>query len=72
MCLAIPVKLTKIEGEIGWVEMGGVKRKVNLFLLSDVKVGDYVLLHAGFAISKVEEKEAEELLNLLSQMDANP
>ncbi len=72
MCLAIPVKLTKIEGEIGWVEMGGVKRKINLFLLSDVKVGDYVLLHAGFAISKVEEKEAEELLNLLSQMDANP
>lgn len=69
MCLAIPVKLTKIEGEVGWVEIGRVKRKVNLFLLPDAKVGDYVLLHAGFAISKVEEKEAKELLNLLSQME---
>lgn len=54
---------------MGWVEMGGVKRKVNLLLLPDAKVGDYLLLHAGFAISKIEEKEAQELLNLLSSME---
>jgi len=70
VCLAIPVKLTKVEGDTGWVEMGGARRKVNLLLLPDAKVGDYVLLHAGFAISKIEEKEAEELLNLLSSMES--
>lgn len=69
MCLAIPVKLTKIEGNIGWVEMGGVKRKINLILLPNAKVGDYVLLHAGFAINKIEEREAQELINLLSDME---
>jgi hydrogenase expression/formation protein HypC len=70
MCLAIPVKLTKIEGNEGLVEVGGVKRKVNLLLLPEARVGDYLLLHAGFAISKIEEKEAQELLNLLSMMES--
>ncbi|HDN85200.1 MAG TPA: HypC/HybG/HupF family hydrogenase formation chaperone [Candidatus Aerophobetes bacterium] len=65
MCLAIPVKLTSIEGNIGWVEIGGIKRKVSLVLLPDAQVGDYILIHAGFAISKVEEKEAQELFDLL-------
>lgn len=70
MCLAIPVKITSIEDEsTGWVEAGGVRRKVNLLLLPEAKVGDYVLIHAGFAISKVEEKEARELLELISDID---
>jgi len=66
MCLAIPFKLLSIEGNRGWVEIGATRREVNLILLPDAKVGDYVLVHAGFAISKVEEKEAEELLQILS------
>ncbi len=70
MCLAIPVKLVSVEDEsTGWVEVGGIKRKVSLLLLPDAKVGDYVLIHAGFAISKVEEKEAKELLDLISNLE---
>ncbi len=68
MCLAIPLKLTKKEEVKGWVEIGSIKRQINLVLLPEAKVGDYVLVHAGFAISKVEEKEAQELLELLSNM----
>ncbi|MEA1964650.1 MAG: HypC/HybG/HupF family hydrogenase formation chaperone [Candidatus Aerophobetes bacterium] len=66
MCLAIPVKLTSKEGIKGRVKIGSTEREVNLTLMPDARVGDYVLVHAGFAISKVEEKEAEELLELLS------
>lgn len=66
MCLAIPVKLISVEGNTGWVEIGGTRRKVSLVLLPEVKVGDYVLIHAGFAISKVEEKEVKELFALLN------
>ncbi|MCD6083393.1 HypC/HybG/HupF family hydrogenase formation chaperone [Candidatus Aerophobetes bacterium] len=66
MCLAIPLKLISKEGTKGWVEVGGAKREISLIILPEAKVGDYVLVHAGFAISKVEEKEAQELLELLS------
>ena len=69
MCLAIPVKITSIEGKMGRGELGGVKREVSLMLLDKVKVGDYVLLHAGFAISKINTKEAQELLQLLATME---
>ena len=66
MCLAIPVKLISVEKNIGWVEIGSTKRKVNLMLLPDARIGDYILIHAGFAISKVEEKEVKELFDLLN------
>jgi len=66
MCLAIPVKLTSVEENTGCVEIGNTKRKVNLMLLPDAKVGDYILIHAGFAISKVEEGEVKELFDLLN------
>jgi len=67
MCLAIPVKLVSKEGSKGWVEIGGTRREVSLAVLPEAKIGDYVLIHAGFAISKIEEREAEELLELLSR-----
>lgn len=69
MCLAIPLKIVSIKGKMGIGELGGVKRKVSLILLDKVKVGEYVLLHAGFAISKIETKEAEELLQLFREMN---
>jgi len=69
MCLAVPLKITSIKGKMGIGELGGVKRKVSLLLLDKVKIGDYVLLHAGFAISKIEAKEAEELLQLLREVN---
>ena len=68
MCLAVPLKIISIKGKMGIGELGGVKKKISLMLLDEVKVGDYVLLHAGFAINKLETKEAEELLQLLREI----
>lgn len=68
MCIAIPVKLIKKKGINGTVESGGVKINADLRLLDDVKVGDYIILHAGFAIQKLDEKDAKETLELLKQI----
>ncbi len=68
MCLAVPLKIISVKGKMGIGELGGVKKKISLMLLDKVKVGDYVLLHAGFAINKLETKEAEELLQLLREI----
>ena len=68
MCIAVPLKIISIKGKMGIGELGGVRRKISLMLLDKVKVGDYVLLHAGFAINKIETKEAEELLQLLREI----
>ncbi len=69
MCLGIPVKIIEIKDEeMAVAEAGGVKREISLQVLKDIKEGDYVLLHAGFAIQKIDEKEAEETLGLLREM----
>ena len=67
MCLAVPMKVIEIRGDMGDVEVGGVKREVGLMLLEDVRVGDWVIIHAGFAISKLDENQAEETLGLLKE-----
>jgi hydrogenase expression/formation protein HypC len=64
MCLAIPAKIMDLNGEKAHVDFGqGVLREVNVSLV-EAKVGDYVLVHAGYAIQLIEEKEAQETLNL--------
>jgi len=64
MCLAIPAKVMNIDGTKGNVDFGqGVLREVNVSLV-EAKVGDYVLVHAGYAITVIEEKEALETLSL--------
>ena len=71
MCLAIPGKIVEIvdpENQIAKVNVGGVKRNVNVGMLDNVIVGDYVLVHVGFAMSKVDEREAEETLRLLQEL----
>ncbi len=71
MCLAIPGKIVEIvdeENQIAKVEVGGVRRNVNTGLLDEVGVGDYVLIHVGFAMSKVDEREAEETLRMLREL----
>lgn len=68
MCLGIPVKIVKKSGTKGIGEISGVKREVDLRFLEDVKKGDYVILHAGFAIQKLDEKEAQETLSLLKEV----
>ena len=66
MCLGIPMKLVQIEGTVGTADLDGVARKVMLDLLPDAAVGDYVIVHAGYAIQSLDEKEAEETLALLA------
>ena len=68
MCLAIPSKIVDIKDTIAIVDVDGVKREASLMLLEDVKKGDYVIVHAGFAISKLDEKSAEETLKELREM----
>jgi hydrogenase expression/formation protein HypC len=73
MCLAIPGKIVEIvdvENRIAKVEVGGVRRNVNIGMLAenDTQVGDYVLIHVGFAMSKVDEHEAEETLRVLKEL----
>ena len=63
MCLAIPAKVLEVKGNIAKVDFGqGVAREVNIMLV-EAKVGDYVLVHAGYAIEKLDQKAAEESLN---------
>lgn len=68
MCLAIPMKVIKIDGEFGDAELGGIIRKVNLQLLPLAKIGDYIIVHAGFAIQRLDEEEAEKTLSILREM----
>jgi len=68
MCLAVPVIIQSIEGTQGTVELGGVKRTISLMLTPEASVGNYVLVHAGYAIGIVDEEEAKETLRLLEEM----
>ena len=68
MCLSVPAQVIKIDGLMADVSIGGALFKAGLHMVDDVKVGDYILLHAGFAIQKISEKEALETLNLLKEM----
>jgi len=65
MCLAFPGKVIKIEGSSGEVDFGGFTKRVNLMLLPEAQIGDFVLVHAGFAISKTTEEDALETLSAL-------
>ncbi|MCK4923487.1 MAG: HypC/HybG/HupF family hydrogenase formation chaperone [Spirochaetes bacterium] len=67
MCLAVPGKILSIDGVASVVNMSGVKVNVGLQLVPEAKVGDYVLLHAGFAIQVIEEDEALETAELLAE-----
>ena len=68
MCLAIPALVKSIEGLEADVEIGGVSRKASIMLTPEVKVGDYVLLHTGHAITVIDEEEAEETLALFREL----
>jgi hydrogenase expression/formation protein HypC len=71
MCLAIPSKIVSIDDGTAVVDVYGARRVVSLLLMEDeidIGIGDYVLVHAGFAIQKVDEEYAKESLDLLKQM----
>jgi hydrogenase expression/formation protein HypC len=68
MCLAIPVQVTELlDGDMARVTLDGVKKEISLALVDDVKPGDYVILHVGYALNRIDPEEAEKTLALLAQ-----
>jgi hydrogenase expression/formation protein HypC len=67
MCLAIPSRIVEIKEGLGIIDADGVIRKVSLLLLDEAKVGDYVIVHAGFALHKIDEEAALESLKILRE-----
>jgi hydrogenase expression/formation protein HypC len=67
MCLAIPSKIVKIENNVATIDVDGVQREASLLLVENPEVGDYVVVHAGFAINKINEEDALESLKLLRE-----
>jgi hydrogenase expression/formation protein HypC len=68
MCLAVPGRIIEIDGQNAKVDFGGVTREANLMLMEDAAVGEYVLIHAGFAIQRLNAEEAEETLRLYGEL----
>lgn len=69
MCLSVPAKIIEIEGDKAKVSIGGTIVEAGLHLVEDVKIGDYVLVHTGFAIQKISEEEAKETLELFKEYE---
>ena len=75
MCLAVPGKIRSITGEgdplsrIGKVDFGGILKEANLAYVPEAKVGDYVIVHVGFALSKIDEEEAQKVFEYLKEMN---
>ena len=69
MCLSIPAKVEQIDGEMAVVSVGGTKYNASLQMLDDVKIGDYILMHTGFAIQKMSEEEALESLKVFEEFE---
>ena len=67
MCLAVPMQVKTIENEDTMCEIDGVQRQASLMMLDDVKIGDFVLIHAGFAIEKIDDDEAQLTLKALRE-----
>ncbi|MCM8769697.1 MAG: HypC/HybG/HupF family hydrogenase formation chaperone [Candidatus Omnitrophica bacterium] len=68
MCLAVPMKVVTVKDGEAVVELGGVRRKIQIGLVDNVRRGDYVIVHAGFAIQKLDVKEARKTLQVLKQL----
>ena len=69
MCLAVPLRVQSVEGIEAEVELGGVLRKISLVLTPEAQVGDWVLVHTGFAINVLDEQEAQETLALFAELE---
>ena len=68
MCLAVPGKVVKLEDHKALIDFGGAKRRVNVSMLEDVAIGEYVIVHVGYAIQKLSEKEARESIELWEEI----
>jgi len=68
MCLAIPVKVVELRpGEMALVDVGGVRKEISLALVENIEVGDYVVLHVGCALQRLDPQEAEETLRIMAE-----
>ncbi|MDF2566026.1 MAG: hydrogenase assembly chaperone hypC/hupF [Massilibacillus sp.] len=70
MCLAVPAKIIDKKDQLAVVELSGVQREVSLMLLPEAEVGDFVLIHAGFAMQIIDQEEAEKTNELLKEMNS--
>lgn len=69
MCLGVPMQVIEVDNDTALAEMDGVRREASLMMLPDqVSVGDYLIVHAGFAISRLDKEEAEETLRLMREL----
>jgi hydrogenase expression/formation protein HypC len=76
MCLAVPGRIVRVEGDeplrrIGRVDFGGLQKDVSLAFVPEAREGDYVLVHVGFALTQVDEAEAQAVLEALRQIDGD-
>ena len=70
MCLAVPMKVISLKEGTGIAEMSGVRKEISFMMLPEAQIGDYVIVHAGFAIQKLNEEEAQKTLDLFREMAA--
>lgn len=71
MCLALPAQVVEINAnDLGVVDLGGVRKEISLALIDDVAVGDYVIIHVGYALTKLDPEEAAKTLTLFAEMGA--
>jgi hydrogenase expression/formation protein HypC len=70
MCLALPMRITAVDGTLATIAAEGLEQRCSVLLVPDAQVGDYVLVHAGFAISVIDEAEARETYDLLREIGA--
>ncbi len=68
MCLAVPARVEAIDGDFADVDFGGTRKKVCVSLLQDLKIGEYVIVHTGYAIEKMKPEEAKKTLALFEEM----
>lgn len=68
MCLAVPMRVVTVDGDVAICEIDGVRREASLMMVDGIEVNDYVLIHAGFAIEKLDEVEAEETLRQMREV----
>jgi hydrogenase expression/formation protein HypC len=73
MCLAVPVRVVELRGDdAAMVDLGGIRKEISLALVDDVAVGDYVILHVGYALTRLDPAEAERTLALFAEAGAAP
>lgn len=69
MCLGIPLKIIEINGNNAIGEMNGIKRNIRVDFIKDIKIGDYVMVHAGFALDKMNEELAKETIQCINEVN---